>query len=120
MSQIDPSRATPGDWQVRPGRMAMCGGEKLQTLQIWTRENTAVAKLHPIQGLPEDREAVATNARLIAASKPMAEMLMEALRYEADQFDGHWDLPLDVSGADLVDWFTDWRERVKRVLDVPG
>lgn len=120
MPRIDPSRATPGDWLARPGQMTMYGGSKLPTFQVWTREQTAVAKLHPIQGLPQDRDMVEMNAHLIAASKPMAEMLLEALRYEADQFDGDPDLPLDVSGADLVDWFTDWRERVKRVLNVPG
>ncbi len=46
----------------------------------------------------------------------LAALIGDALLYEAGQFDGPEDEDLEVSGADLVDWFTDWRERAKRAL----
>ncbi len=56
-------------------------------------------------------------AALLAASKRMAELLSQAL-CDWPQFDGDE----DVSGDDLVDWFAQWRLRVRSALaqvDVP-
>lgn len=41
-------------------------------------------------------------------------LVKDAVAYEAAEFDGHGDLGL--SPSDVVDWFTGWRERAKRVL----
>lgn len=38
-------------------------------------------------------------------------LLEEAARYEREKFEGDPDTDLNVSGADLVDWFSDFRER---------
>ena len=43
-------------------------------------------------------------------------IIRDALAYEAEEFDGPADLDLSVSGADLVDWFTDWRQRARKAL----
>ena len=56
------------------------------------------------------------NARLFAASKQMAALLIELLDYEAEQFDGPDHLDLEVSGADTVDWLTAFRLRVRAVI----
>ena len=59
---------------------------------------------------------VRMNARLFAASKAMAALLIELVAYQADQFDGPEHLDLDVSGADTVDWLTDFRLRARAVI----
>lgn len=48
----------------------------------------------------------------------MTALLTELLAYEAERFEGSAE-DLNVSGADLVDWFTEWRERAKELLHVP-
>lgn len=47
-----------------------------------------------------------------------AHLIAEALAYEAAKFDrpDGEDSELNVSGADLVDWFADWRLRMKAAL----
>lgn len=53
------------------------------------------------------------------------ELLQEALAYQADEFDAETDSPealaekltdAGVSGADLVEWFAAWRERVRTAV----
>lgn len=44
-------------------------------------------------------------------------VLTDALAYEAAQFDAT-DTDLDVSGADLVDWFSQWRQTAREALAV--
>ncbi len=46
-------------------------------------------------------------------------LLEEALAYRAEQFDGPEDQDLSVSGADTVEWFTDWRLRLHSALAHP-
>ena len=55
-------------------------------------------------------------AELLGLSPVMLELLREALGAWAEQFDGPEDEDLSVSGADLVDWFADWRLRVRTAL----
>lgn len=55
-------------------------------------------------------------ADLLASSPPMLALLNEALGVWAEQFDGPEDQDLSISGADLVDWFADWRLRVRAGL----
>lgn len=42
-------------------------------------------------------------------------LLVEALRYEAEAFDDD----TEVNGGDLVEWFAEWRQRVKAALEPP-
>lgn len=44
------------------------------------------------------------------------DVLRDALAYEVAQFDGPPDTDIRVSGADLVDWFSQWRTRAKVAL----
>lgn len=48
-----------------------------------------------------------------APGETVQDILTEMLAYEAPQFDGHPDVDLNVSGADLVDAFTQWRLRLR-------
>lgn len=40
-------------------------------------------------------------------------LIEEALAYEAEAFEADE----EISGADLVAWFTEWRERAKKAID---
>jgi hypothetical protein len=63
----------------------------------------------------EDRlseDTADANAALIAVAPDMETLLQEALDYEADAFNN--DQP--VNGADLVDWFAEWRQRAAATL----
>lgn len=52
-------------------------------------------------------------------TETLADIVREMLAYEAAQFDGPEDEDLSVSGADLVDAFTEWRARLKTALAAP-
>ena len=43
-------------------------------------------------------------------------LLLEALEAWADQFDGPQDEDAYVSGTDLLEWFSDWRLRLRAAL----
>lgn len=55
-------------------------------------------------------------------TETLGDLMREALEYQAECFDGPDDEDLSVSGADLVDWFAAWRERLKEVIgaDTPA
>lgn len=59
------------------------------------------------------------NGGLFAASKEMADLLDEATRVWALQFDASW-LDCTLPAADLADWFTAWRKKARQVLDAAG
>lgn len=54
------------------------------------------------------------------AEPNLASVVKNALAYEASQFDGPSDQDLSVSGADLVDWFTAWRQEARAALTEIG
>lgn len=63
--------------------------------------------------------ALIARQALVAPAMPedgAVALLAEACQVWAAQFDGTGDSDLNVSGADLVDWFTEWRGRAKRTL----
>src|SRR5687768_10062646 len=49
----------------------------------------------------------------LSMSEPIDALLREALDYEAEAFEND----TEVNGADLVDWFCDWRTRAKTSLE---
>ena len=51
---------------------------------------------------------------------PIESVVLNALAYEAGQFDGLADQDLSVSGADLVDWFSQWRLEARTALSEIG
>lgn len=54
--------------------------------------------------------------RAMAAAPALLSVLERAVAVYSDQFDGDPDSDLHVSGADLVDWFTAWREEAKAAI----
>ncbi len=61
-------------------------------------------------------------AQLLGLSPVMLTLLQEALGAWAEQFDAPDDAPDEdhyVSGSDLVEWFADWRLRVREGLAAP-
>lgn len=56
---------------------------------------------------PEDM----SKAQLIKERTQLRRLLLEATGHQYEAFDGERDL--SVSGADMVDWFSEWRERAK-------
>ena len=55
-------------------------------------------------------------ARLLSAAPAMAAVLQEALGAWSPQFDGDPQRDVSVSGADLMDWFAQWRLRARNAL----
>lgn len=47
----------------------------------------------------------------------LRDVIEEALEYEKEEFEGGPDDPINISNADLTDWFCQWRETAKRVLE---
>lgn len=60
------------------------------------------------------------NADAAAANRAMTHLLREATQAWADQFDGSDTIDRSVTGADLVDWFSEWRQRAKAVIGQIG
>lgn len=66
--------------------------------------------------LSQEADAVEGQPAAEAIDPPLWAILADMLAYEADQFDGDEDSPLDISGADLVDAFTTWRGQLRAAL----
>ncbi len=117
--KLDLSRATTGEWLVTPTHMTMQGVNHLQTFGVLATGAGAaceqfVGRAHPKNGQADERATVEMDARLFAASKAMATLLLQALAYEEDAF--RLDLPVDAD--DLVAWFSEWRADVCGVLEI--
>jgi hypothetical protein len=54
------------------------------------------------------------DARLFAASKAMATLLLQAIAYEEEAFR----LDIETEGGDLVQWFSTWRRDVRDMLEI--
>jgi hypothetical protein len=50
----------------------------------------------------------------------ISELINEALAAWSDQFDGDPATDISVNGGDLVDWFADWRLRMREALKAAG
>ncbi len=106
------TRQLPGDDYAAVydgGRMVtlVTLGKTTSEKHIIDGEEVSVVRRHDS---PEARRDLA----LILAAPDMAELLREATMFSADAFDA--EQPEDVEGADLVDWFAEWRLRVKHAL----
>lgn len=73
--------------------------------------------------MPRDRirdkgasPALPSRTSRAALSPVMQALLAEALGAWSEQFDGPEDHDLSISGADLVEWFAEWRLRVRDQL----
>ena len=112
---------TAGEWRWVPTHMTMHDGSMVRTWGVQVGATGQwVGRVHPIGSEPTMQAEAHANARLFAASKAMSELLLEATRAWSEQFDGPDDRDLSVSGADLVDFFPQWRLRARAALDAAG
>jgi len=78
-----------------------------------------VGRVHALGTSTASQAEAYANGGLFAASKEMADLLDEATRAWALQFDASCH-DCSVPGADLVEWFTAWRRKARQVLDAAG
>jgi hypothetical protein len=74
-----------------------------------------VGRAHAIGETIDEKAEAFANAGLFAASKDMALLLHEATQVWARQFDETDEDALEISGADLLMWFAEWRLRAKKL-----
>lgn len=93
-------RHTPGPWSIDASGELVIGSASTGT-QASDFSN----------GVQDYPEALA-NLKLAAAAPELLEALEDALDYRRDAFEGDE----SVSGADLVEFFSIWRERAKNAI----
>lgn len=107
---VDLAALLHGAWTLAATTQAMHDGTVLRTWGVQAG-GVWVGRAHPIGPNPAEQALARRHAALFAASKQMAELLGQAL-CDWPGFDGDEDM----SGADLVDWFAQWRVRVRSAL----
>lgn len=118
---IRSAEPTAEEWHWVPTHMTMHDGSMVKTWGVQVGATGQwVDRVHPIGPKPVLQAEAHANAGLFAASKAMSELLLEATQAWSEQFDGPDDRDLSVSGADLVDWFAQWRLRARQALDAAG
>ena len=110
---------TPGLWlrlsttqTMHDGTVLLTWGVQVDGTQQW------VGKAHAVGPSIDEKAEAFANAGLFAASKEMAVLLMEATQAWAPQFDEIDPDSIEISGADLLGWFAEWRLRARKVLDL--
>ena len=112
---------TPGNWRWVPTKQTMHDGTVMPTWGVQVADTGQwIGRVHPIGEDSAHRAEAHANAGLFAASKMIAELLDEATKAWVEQFDGPEDLDCSISGADLMDWFAQWRLRARKALDAAG
>lgn len=118
MRSAEPTR---GDWERVPTTQTMHDGTALRTWGVQVSATGQwVGKVHPIGTTTEHQAEAYANAGLFAASRLMAALLTEATQAWVSQFDGPADQDCSISGADLMDWFAQWRLRARAALEHAG
>ena len=120
LREADP---TAGEWRWVPTHMTMLDGSLVRTWGVQVGSTGQwIGRVHPIGPEPALQAEAHANAGLFAASKAMSELLIEATRAWSEVFDAPDDSEhnLSVSGADLMDWFAQWRLRARSALDAAG
>jgi hypothetical protein len=108
---------TDGEWNWASTVQTMHDGTVLRTWGVMVEDTLQwIGKAHPLGETVEQQAEAHANVTLFAASKQMATLLDEAVQAWAAQFDGPEDQDRSVSGADLMDWFAQWRLRARQVL----
>jgi hypothetical protein len=59
------------------------------------------------------------NPTLAKLPLTLAALIDEALGAWADQFDGDPSTDISINGGDLLDWFADWRQRMREAITNP-
>jgi hypothetical protein len=118
LSGIRSAEPISDNWERVPTTQTMHDGTVLKT---WGVKITAtgqwIGKAHPVGPNIENQAEAAANAALFAASKLMAALLIEATQAWASQFDHPADHDCSISGADLMEWFAQWRMRARAALE---
>lgn len=83
-------------------------------IRVTASPSLVIAVLH--DGSQEALERARISARLVRAAPTMLALIRTALDAWSAEFDGDPDRDLNVPGADFVDWFTGWRDDVRRDL----
>lgn len=104
-----------GRWVRVPTTQRMHDGSLMPTWGVQVN-GTWIGRAHPIGPSPAEQALARHHATLFAASKGMTGVLQEALAAFGAEFDADEDVP----GADLVQWFIEWRERAKAALGKAG
>ncbi|ACB97241.1 hypothetical protein [Beijerinckia indica] len=106
--------ATPGLWFVEPGQKLMADDTLLPIDWIKSGDDLGcIGAAHFVGPGVNERQRGYANALLFSASREMALLLEEALTV----YDNEFENDLEISGADLLDWFFNWRLRVKRLVN---
>jgi hypothetical protein len=112
---------TAGEWKCTATVQTLHDESVLPTWGVLVSDTLQwIGKAHAIGPDPEQHAEAHANAGLFAASKAMATLLEEATLAWARQFDGVGDEDCEISGADLLDWFAQWRLRARQALDAAG
>jgi hypothetical protein len=115
------TQPTGGEWKRTATTQTMYDGSVLPTWGVLVSGTLQwVGKVHAIGQKPEQQAEAHATAGLFAASKTMASLLEEATQAWARQFDGVGDEDYSISGADMLDWFAQWRVRARAALDAAG
>lgn len=115
------ARPTGGVWVRVPARQTMHDDQVLPTWGVQAAASGRwVGRAHPIGPTPEDLAEAGANAALFAASKAMAGVLHEAMTAWEEQFDAPGGEEASISGAELLEWFAQWRVRAGRALAQAG
>ena len=112
---VDVAGWLDGRWVRVPTTQRMHDGSTLDTWGVQVN-GIWIGRAHPIGPSAAEQALARHHASLFAASKGMAGVLQEALAAFGAEFDADEDVP----GADLVQWFTEWRERAKAALGKAG
>jgi len=114
---IRSAEPTGGEWRWSATTQATHDGTVLPTWGVRVAETGQwVGKAHAIGPGPAEQAETHANGGLFAASKTMSELLIEATQAWTQQFDDD----SEISGADLLQWFAEWRLRARQALDAAG
>jgi hypothetical protein len=102
-----------GDALLRPKIIEDLADDGLGGIRCQNGPAVEIAVAH--DGTPEGVRQAEAIARLITVTPPLHDLLSEAIHVWAAAFDAPPDVEGYVSGADLVDWFAQWRLKAKAV-----
>lgn len=98
----------PAPWEVRDAGQILAIAETGKMPHAFVSNRSPDAR----ELSPKDRTAADFIVRAAATLPALESLIRDALAYEAEAFEQD----TDVNGADLVQWFADWRRRAKAAV----
>lgn len=114
-ADANPEDMLDGPWTLVPTTQCMATGRLLPTYGV-KANGLWVGRAHPLGPSADDLALARKHGELFAASKGMAAVLQEAL----DQFGEAFEADEEVDGGDLVEFFAEWRKRVRAAMKPAG